>query len=488
MAMAKTGIKIKRCNVGSVEAHNKRSEEYLESVKKSGCKIYIYSDLTPNNTSWENKRYSGKTCQSLFEDMKSLYREKVGQEPQLQDRERTNKKTGKKTIIAGWSPIREGVAPIKENTKIADFAPVVEWARSNGLDVIRIDLHFDEGHDDAKTNERKLNRHAHIVFDWMNHKTGKTIKLDDKKMSELQDVMASALGMERGERKEKTGKEHIPYAEYREMKAAENAAAIEKEAEQAKMERDAARQENIEVQNKTNTLRETNKALTLRKKKIESEIESLDSSLTLIAEGVVKGTAQGVADWITRKSKKRADKAEEEARKYKAYAITKDKEAKEANKRADDAENKAYERISEVNAWESEHQAELSLIEDLKIRASKAEIELKELKDSISLRDTWIEKFIEFGVTLRDQWNKLFNDESVKSNHVYLNGMICPLDNPIQIRKAKFGRVEIYDQHWVTEEGFWNGIRKGLTNAFNSGSDAYIWLLKHLRGGRGMKM
>lgn len=237
--MAKTGIKIKRCNVGSVEAHNKRSKEYLESVKRSGHRIYIYQELTPNNSCWVNPRYKGKSCQELFEEMKSLYRDKIGQDPQLQDRIRINKKTGKETTVAGWSPIREGCAPIKEDTKLTDFNPVLQWARKNGIDIIRIDLHFDEGHDDVKTKERKLNRHAHVVFDWVNHDTGKTIKLDDAKMSELQDVMASALGMERGEKKEKTGKDHIPYAEYREMKAAESAAAMEKEAKKAKAERDA---------------------------------------------------------------------------------------------------------------------------------------------------------------------------------------------------------------------------------------------------------
>lgn len=259
--MAKTGIKIKRANVGSVEAHNERSKEYLEGLAKAGKEKYFFSELTPNNTSWVNPRYEGKTCQELFEDMKALYREKVGQEPQLQDRIRTNKKTGKEYTVSGWSPIREGCPPIKEDTTIEDFSKVIDWARENGLDIIRIDLHLDEGHvrwDDEEKDKRKgvkagqevkvkdidgierevnannisLNRHAHIVFDWVNHDTGKTIKLDDTKMSELQDIMAEALGMERGKKKEVTGKNHIPHSEYREMKAAENAASMEQRVEE----------------------------------------------------------------------------------------------------------------------------------------------------------------------------------------------------------------------------------------------------------------
>lgn len=228
--MAKTGIKIKRCNVGSVEAHNKRTKEYLEGLEKAGKSLYYFPELSLNNVSWENPKYEGKSCAALFEEMKQLYIDKVGQAPQLKDREHISKKTGKKSVIAGWSPIREGCPPIKEDTTIEDFKPVIDWAHENGLDVIRIDLHFDEGHDDAETKERKLNRHAHVVFDWVDHNTGKTLKLDDTKMSELQDVMAAALGMERGIRKAETGLEHIPAAEYREKKAAESVRRLEAQA------------------------------------------------------------------------------------------------------------------------------------------------------------------------------------------------------------------------------------------------------------------
>lgn len=242
--MAKTGIKIKRCNVGSVEAHNKRTKEYIEGLEKAGKPLYYFSDLTSNNVSWENPRYEGKSCQTLFDEMKQLYIDKVGQAPQLKDREVVLKKSGRKKTVSGWSPIREGCPPIKEDTTIEDFKPVIDWAHRNGLDVIRIDLHLDEGHTDAETNETKLNRHAHIVFDWLDHETAKTIKLDDSKMSELQGILADALGMERGKPKAETGLEHIPAAEYREMKAAETARRLEERAKELEEENLQLRQEN----------------------------------------------------------------------------------------------------------------------------------------------------------------------------------------------------------------------------------------------------
>ena len=208
--MAKTGIHIKRCNVGSVEAHNKRTKGYIDGLKKAGVNIYFFEGLSRNNRSWVNPRYKGKNCEQLFKEMIEEYKalHKKHQAPALKDVTRINKKTGKEYTVAGWSPIREGVVPIKEDTKLSDFKPIEEWARVKGLDIIRIDLHHDEGYKDEETGNIKFNRHAHIVFDWLDHQTGKTLKLNEQDMSELQDVVAKALDMERGESKAKTGAEH----------------------------------------------------------------------------------------------------------------------------------------------------------------------------------------------------------------------------------------------------------------------------------------
>ena len=42
----------------------------------------------------------------------------------------------------------------------------------------------------------------------------------------------------------------------------------------------------------------------------------------------------------------------------------------------------------------------------------------------------------------------------------------------------------LHDQHWVTEQGFWNGIKKGLTKVFEKGSQAYAWVRQQLGHGR----
>lgn len=219
----KTGIHINPCNIGDCEKINSRDTDYIESVKKSGRSIYIFEDLIHLNQSkifkWSRDYdYSRSTIAQLFAHECELYKEKIGRAPMLKDRTRINKKTGKAKTISGWSPIREGVIPIKPDTQISDFAKINNWFMQKGIHPIRIDLHHDEGYEDSEGN-RKINHHAHIVFDILDHATGKTVKLSKEDIEELQGVVADALGMERGERKAVTGAKHLNSAEYRQQKA-----------------------------------------------------------------------------------------------------------------------------------------------------------------------------------------------------------------------------------------------------------------------------
>lgn len=215
----KTGGHWRPCNVGSVEAHNERRQEYLESVKNSGRNLYFFEHLTKNNFSWVNQseRYLGKTVEEIQEEQQKLYEEKFGQKPQMAEKKRVNKKTGRETIVSGWSPIREMCPPIKADTKIEDFDYFRKWAERHRLNILRIDLHKDEGYYDEETGEYKMNYHAHVVGDFLDWETGKTIKLGKEVMSEMQTILAISLGMERGERKGVDSPNAMTHPEYRKM-------------------------------------------------------------------------------------------------------------------------------------------------------------------------------------------------------------------------------------------------------------------------------
>lgn len=142
----------------------------------------------------------------------------------MQEKERERKgKNGKIIKVAGCSPIREGVLLIKPDTTLADVKKFgEECQRRWGITPLQIFLHKDEGHwlngqPDAEDKESfqvgekwfKPNYHAHIVFGWMNHDTGKSQKLNDNDMMEMQTLASDILFMERGQSKTITDKEYL---------------------------------------------------------------------------------------------------------------------------------------------------------------------------------------------------------------------------------------------------------------------------------------
>ena len=215
----KSSIHIKPCKTSSSEAHNRRTAEYMRNIGKS--KIYIVPELTANNEQWINPGFGNPDLQAHYDYIKQMVKEKTGRAMQEKERER-KRKNGKIIKVAGCSPIREGVLLIRPDTTLADVHKFgEECQRRWGITPLQIFLHKDEGHwlggqptqedkESFKVGEKwfKPNYHAHIVFDWMNHDTGKSRKLNDEDMTEMQNLASDILLMERGQSKAVTGKEH----------------------------------------------------------------------------------------------------------------------------------------------------------------------------------------------------------------------------------------------------------------------------------------
>ena len=216
----KSSIHIKPCNVASSEAHNRRTAEYMRNIGKS--KVYVVSELSANNEQWINPDFGSPELQMHYENIKRMVKEKTGRAMQEKERERKGK-NGKIIKVSGCSPIREGVLLIRPDTTLADVHKFgEECQRRWGITPLQIFLHKDEGHwlngqpdpedrESFKVGERwfKPNYHAHIVFDWMNHDTGKSRKLNDDDMMQMQTLASDILLMERGKSKAVTGKEHL---------------------------------------------------------------------------------------------------------------------------------------------------------------------------------------------------------------------------------------------------------------------------------------
>ena len=216
----KSSIHIKPCRITSSGAHNRRAAEYMRNIGKS--QIYIVPELTSNNEQWINPSFGSPDLQAHYENIKRMVKEKTGRAMQEKERERKGK-NGKIIKVAGCSPIREGVLLIRPDTTLADVRKFgEECQRRWGITPLQIFLHKDEGHwlsgqpeagdrESFQVGEKwfKPNYHAHIVFDWMNHDTGKSRKLNDGDMTEMQSLASDILLMERGQSKAVTGKEHL---------------------------------------------------------------------------------------------------------------------------------------------------------------------------------------------------------------------------------------------------------------------------------------
>jgi hypothetical protein len=168
VAMAKSSIHILPVKSGS-ERHNNREQE-LNYVRKELSHLNESYRLTSIH---ERTKFVKENCKNL-----------TGRS--MQDKA---------------TPIREGVLIIEETTGIDDLMKLASELESQfGIKTIQAYTHKDEGHWDGA--EWKPNYHAHMVFDWTDHSTGKSLKLNKQDMAALQTVVAKSLGLERGQSSE----------------------------------------------------------------------------------------------------------------------------------------------------------------------------------------------------------------------------------------------------------------------------------------------
>lgn len=181
--MAKTCIRVEACNIGSSERHNLRSKEL----------DYIRPELTHRNEQWVECSIA-----EVHRDITEKYKEATGQGLQ------------KKA-----TPIREGVIVISEETTIQQLQDLAEKLEERfGVHAFQIYTHKDEGANvwDGKEEAWKPNYHAHMIFDWTDGHTGKTVKLNRHDMAEMQTITAECLNMERGV---SSDKKHLSAMQYK---------------------------------------------------------------------------------------------------------------------------------------------------------------------------------------------------------------------------------------------------------------------------------
>jgi chromosome segregation ATPase len=162
----KTSINFKVAKSDS-EIHNFRKKSF----------DYIRKDLTHKNEYWMEQKIADRLLK-----IESYCKEKSGRKLQK-----------------NAMPIREAVVVIKENTTMQNLHNLSKRLEEElKIRIFQIAIHKDEGHYDKDTKEWKPNFHAHLVADWQDLQTGKTLKHQSFHYSKMQDLAAECLEMERG--------------------------------------------------------------------------------------------------------------------------------------------------------------------------------------------------------------------------------------------------------------------------------------------------
>ena len=274
--------------------HNRRDPEYIKKLNPK--KLYVRLDLTKHNASYVAPEMDGVTLDQYHESIREMVKKLTGRAMQEKDVQYTDK-NGMVRTRNGASPIRECVVVTEKDTKLKDLLRFTkEVEKKWGIKALQVHLHRDEGHyeDPADENTWVPNYHAHIIWDWMDHSTGKSIKLNADDMSTMQDMIAEALDLERGQKKSKTGLDHLERNDFilqkqeKEMKRLEEEkrkaqsekAKAENKANEPKEEAKKAKEEKDEAEKKA---QEAKTALTSAESKItekQTEIDSLDKRIT----------------------------------------------------------------------------------------------------------------------------------------------------------------------------------------------------------------
>ena len=290
----KASVHVKPCNTTQSERHNRRDVEYIKSLNPK--KLYVRLNLTKHNASYVAPEMEGVTLDQYLESIRVMVKQKTGRAMQEKDVQYTDK-NGMVRTRNGASPIRECVVVTEKDTKLKDLLRFTkEVEKKWGIKALQVHLHRDEGHyeDPADENTWVPNYHAHIIWDWMDHSTGKSIKLNADDMSTMQDMIAEALDLERGQKKSETGLDHLERNDFilqkqekekkrleeEKRKAQSEKAKAENKANEAKEEAKKAKEEKDEAEKKA---QEAKTALTSAESKItekQSEIDNLDKRIT----------------------------------------------------------------------------------------------------------------------------------------------------------------------------------------------------------------
>ncbi|AZA56141.1 hypothetical protein [Chryseobacterium shandongense] len=245
----KTSINFKAVKSDS-ETHNFRKKTF----------DYIRKDLTPKNEYWLEEKIVDR-----IHKIESYCKEKSGRKLQK-----------------NAMPIREAVVVIKESTTMLELQNLAKRLEDElKIRVFQIAIHKDEGHTDKETKEWKPNYHAHLVVDWQDLETGKTLKHQSFHYSKMQDLTAECLNMDRGISGSKGRLEAI---EFKIQEKEEDLKVLEERYEMMKSEMNSKKSEELVVKE--------NDFLGFKKIKTDKTIENYEKAFRTYKSTILKNKTE----------------------------------------------------------------------------------------------------------------------------------------------------------------------------------------------------
>lgn len=246
----KTSINFKAAKSDS-EVHNFRKKSF----------DYIRKDLTPKNEYWMEQKIADR-----LQKIEDYCKEKSGRKLQK-----------------NAMPIREAAVVIKEDTTMLELHNLSKRLEEElKIRIFQIAVHKDEGHYDKDTNEWKPNFHAHLVADWQDLETGKTLKHQSFHYSRMQDITAECLEMERGI--SNTGIQRLEAVEFKIRKKEEELKTLEEKYNEMKSEIESKKVEELVVKESD--------FLGFQKIKIEKTVENYKKALKVQNTELVKNKTE----------------------------------------------------------------------------------------------------------------------------------------------------------------------------------------------------
>ena len=276
----KASVHVKPCNIAQSELHNRRDPEYIKKLDPNT--LYVRLDLTKHNASYVAPEMQGVSLQQHLESIRAMVKKLTKRAMQEKDVKYTDK-NGKVRTRNGASPIRESVVVIEKDTKLKDLLNFTkEVEKKWGIKALQVHIHRDEGHCEVPGDEKTWvpNYHAHIIWDWMDHSTGKSIKLNAADMSEMQDMVAEALDMERGQKKSETGLEHLERNDFSLQKQEKEKKRLEEEKRKAQSEKDKAEKKAQEAKEEAKKAQEEKNEAEQKTKDAKTALANAESKIT----------------------------------------------------------------------------------------------------------------------------------------------------------------------------------------------------------------